>query len=179
MCHFITLIAPTDDTIALAAVMNRHGRGAKAVNNPSLAKILQPGDRQYLTTRKHCDCGTVLSRRAETGGEVKSDDGKDLDRMRRKGWSEARIARALGDKAAARARPTDKGSPELDQWTAILDDVAATLRLPHAGLFVHFYSGGIESEALTPTRRAVRSNEDRRTTLATMSEDELMVFRFA
>ena len=177
MCHYITLIVPTDDTTALAAIMKRHGRGARAADNPSLTKVLRPGDRQYMTTLKHCDCGTVLGQKPnETVVATKATS--EADRLRRKGWSQARITRALADKARAESRPPRPGPDSLDRWTAILADLATGLRLPHAGLFVHFYSGGIETDDLTVTRREIRKGEDHYAALGTMTEDELTVFRF-
>ena len=164
MCHYITLIVPTDDTTALAAIMKRHGRGAWAADNPSLAKVLRPGDRQYMMARS-CDCGTVLGQQLDDAAvAIKADN--EAARLRRKGWSEARITRAL-------PRPDS-----LDLWVAILADLATGLRLPHAGLFVHFYSGGIETEDLTVTRREIGKSEDHCAALGTMTEDELTVFRF-
>ncbi len=175
MCHYITLIVPSDDTTALAAVMRRHDRIAQAVDNPLLAKALRPGERQYITARS-CDCGTVLGQQPDDAA-VATKAGNEADRLRRKGWSEARITRALTDKARAESRPHRPGPDSLDKWSAILTDLAKDLRLPHAGLFVHFYSGGIETEDLTATRREIGKSDDRLAALGTMSEDELMVFR--
>src|SRR5688500_12714415 len=71
LCDSITLIAPTDDQPALAAVMKRHGRAAHPIDNPSIRKVLRADERQYLTTVGHCDCGTVLGpRHHETPEEL-------------------------------------------------------------------------------------------------------------
>ena len=61
MCHFVTLIAPTGNADAVRDVMNRHGRAAKPLDNPSIRKVLREEEHQYLTTRGHCDCGTILA----------------------------------------------------------------------------------------------------------------------
>jgi len=46
--------------------MDRHGRAAMPLDNPSIREVLRDGERQYLTTRGHCDCGTILATRHET-----------------------------------------------------------------------------------------------------------------
>jgi len=61
MCHFISLIVPTGDAAAVRTIMERHGRAAFPIDNPSVRKVLRDGEHQFITTRGHCDCGTVLA----------------------------------------------------------------------------------------------------------------------
>ena len=95
MCHFITLIAPTDDVAAVRAMMERHGRAAEPIDNPSIRKVLRQGERQYLTTPGHCDCGTVLAPRKGSAEAFEEKLAKEAARLKRKGWSQAKIARAV------------------------------------------------------------------------------------
>lgn len=176
MCHFITLIVPTGDVAALAAIMAKHGRSAMPIDNPSIRKVLRGDECQYLTTRAHCDCGTVLSIQRDTAEETGKKLTDDEARMRRKGWSEAKIARAMDDRRKAEAKPKAAGPDSFDLWEAALLDVRASLKLPYAGLFVRSYSGALYSEVFEASRREVRGVPVDGRTLATIKEDEVTIF---
>ncbi|HEX6741327.1 MAG TPA: hypothetical protein VF079_05980 [Sphingomicrobium sp.] len=176
MCHFITLIAPTEDADALRAVMERHGRAAAPIDNPSICQVLRPGERQYLTTRGHCDCGTVLAPRHTSPAAFDARLAKEEARMRRSGWSEAKIARALADRRKADARPSGGGPDSLELWNALLNDLRDELKLPYAGLLVRFYSGTIATEAFTATRREMDQNVPWHRALASLENDEVTIF---
>ncbi len=175
MCHFITLIAPTDDVGSVRAVMERHGRAAEPIDNPSIRKVLREGERQYLTTRGHCDCGTVLAPRSL--GAVEDKLGKDEARMRRKGWSEAKIARAIEGRRKADTKPNGGGSDSLELWNATLHDLRNELKLPYAGLFIRFYSGAIATEEFIASRRDAPNNVTWQDSLASLEHDEVTIFR--
>ena len=177
MCHFVTLIAPTEDADAVNAVMERHGRAAKPIDNPSICKVLRDGERQYLTTRGHCDCGTVLAPRHDTPEVFEDKLAKEAVRMRRKGWSEVKIARAMDDRRKADARPSGGGSDSLELWHAALHDLGEELKLPYAGLFVRLYSGEISTEVFSAARREVSKNVQWQDALGSMEHDEVTIFR--
>lgn len=177
MCHFVTLIAPTDDAAAVRAVMERHGRAADPIDNPSLRRVLRDGEHQYLTTRGHCDCGTVLAPRHDTPEAFEEKLAKEEARMRRKGWSDAKIARAIEDRRKADAKPSGGGSDSLEQWNAALHDLRENLKLAYAGLFVRFYSGAIATEAFAASRRDVTKDTPWQDALASLEHDEVTIFR--
>lgn len=177
MCHFITLIAPTDDTETVRAIMERHGRAADPADNPSIAKVLREGERQYLTTRGHCDCGTVLAPRHTTPEMFEEKLAKEAARMKRKGWSEAKITRAMEDRRKADARPSGGGSDSLELWNAVLRDLCDGLKLTYAGLFVRFYSGAIATEVFEATRREVPEGTPWQEALASLEHDEVTILR--
>lgn len=176
MCHFITLIAPTEDLAAVSDVMGRHGRAAWPVDNPSVREVLREGERQFLTTSGHCDCGSVLSVRQNAPEELEKSLAAEEARLRRKGWSNAKIGRAIEDRRKAEAKP--KGRRETDSfdlWATALTDLRRNLGLPHAGLFIRLYSGGVSDDSFEASRREVRS-ADLRGALATIKEDEVTIF---
>ncbi len=175
MCHFVTLIVPTHDAEAVAAVMNRHGRAATPVDNPSIRKVLREGERQYLTTRGHCDCGTVLAPRHDTIGAFEEKLAREAARWRKKGWSEAKIARAIEDRRKADARPDGGGCDGTELWSAVLRDLGAELELPCAGLFVGWYSGAIDSEAFDAVRREVPGKFSQKA-LGSIERDAVTIF---
>ncbi len=172
VCYFITLIATTGDAAAMRAVMERHGRAASPIDNPSIRKVLRDGEHQYLTTRGHCDCGTVLAPRHDDAEKHAGD----AARMRRKGWSGAKVARAIEDRRKADARP-DGGNPDsIELWNAVLCELGEELKLPYAGLLVRFYSGVVAAEAFTASRRNVARMTPWYAALASMQRDEVTVF---
>jgi predicted alpha/beta-hydrolase family hydrolase len=145
MCHYVTLIAPTDDVAAVRRVMNRHGRAAELIENPSVAKVLRDGERQFLTTPGHCDCGTVLAGRRE-GADLEKSLAAEEAKLARRGWSAAKIERALGDRRRAAVRPAGGGGDSAELWANIIQDLRSELRLPGVGLLVHLYSGVVTDE---------------------------------
>lgn len=174
MCHFITLVVPTDDVDALRSVMVRFGRDARPIDNPSVAKALTGGERQFLTNRRGCDCGTVLAvDHAHGGGDGQE---REAARLARKSWSKAKIERALEARKRADARPT-KGPDTLELWADILSRLQSEMKLAHAGLLVHAYSGGLEDEAFSVARRDVPPGMDVMEGLQALRADEVTVFR--
>lgn len=177
MCHFITLIAPTDDASAVRAVMERHGRAADPIDNPSIRKLLRSGEHQYLTTAGHCDCGTVLAPRHGTPELLEDRLARDAARMRRKGWSETKIARAIDDRRKADAKPGGGGHDSLELWAAVLRTLGDELKLPYAGLHVRLYSGATAAEEFTASRREVVGDEPWQDALGSLDDSEVTILR--
>jgi hypothetical protein len=177
MCHFVTLVAPTSNAGAVGAIMKRHGRAAELIDNPSIRKVLLESERQYLTTSGHCDCGTALAPRHDTLEAFEEQLVKDQDRMLRKGWSKAKITRAIEDRRKADAKPNSGGSDSIELWNAILHDLRNELELSHAGLFVRFYSGAIATETFSATRREIPKTVPWQDALRSLEHDEVTIFR--
>jgi hypothetical protein len=177
MCHFVTLIVPTGDVDAVRSVMERHGRVAQPIANPSVRQVLREGEWQYLTTASHCDCGTILAPRHDTPEAFEKRLAKEAVRMQRKGWSEAKIARAMEDRRKADAKPRGAGADSLELWNAVLADLGRDLKLPYAGLFVRFYSGNIGTEIFSASRRQVPEALSRLDAFGTIEHDEVTIFR--
>jgi hypothetical protein len=175
MCHFVTLIVPTGDADAVAAVMDRHGRAAAPIDNPSIRKVLREGEHQYLTTRGHCDCGTVLAPRHDTPEAFEEKLARVEARMRRKGWSETKVARAIEYRRKANARPGGGGSDSLELGSAILRDLAHEMTLPYVGVFVRLYSGAIATEMFDASRREVPKGVAWRDALSSLEHDKVTI----
>lgn len=176
MCHFVTLIAPTDDADAVRTIMDQHGRAADPADNPSIRKVLHEGERQYVTSRSQCDCGTVLAPRHEAPDTFERTLAKEEARMKRKGWSKAKITRAMEDRRKADARPSGGGGDSLELWNAVLGDLRDELKLPYAGLFVRFYSGAMATEVFEASRREVPAGTPWQDALASLEHDEVTIF---
>lgn len=173
MCHFVTLVAPTEDVAALRAVMLDHSRDAQRVEGRSLGLVLRPDERQYLTCRAGCDCGTAL---VTYGPANEVDEDREAVKLARKGWSSARIDRVLADRRKAKARP-NRGSDSLEFWARVMNDVCRKLSLTHVGLFLHDYRGSIVDETFEAVRVDAPVGLSPMEALATMGEDRLMIFR--
>ena len=176
MCHFITLIAPTGDAAAVRAVMERHGRAATPVENASVRTILKDEEHQFLTTRGHCDCGTVLAARHDTHDGFEEESTKAAARMRRKGWSEAKITRAIENERKADARPAGGGPDSIELWNTVLRDLTKELNLPYAGLMVRFYSGSVATESFKASRLEAPKGVRLAEALASMEQDQVTLF---
>jgi hypothetical protein len=175
MCHYITLIVASADEGALDRFMRRSERRAKPLDNPSVRRVLHEDERQYLTTVRHCDCGTVLARpQAELSGEaLEAERGKQAAQLRRRGWSAAKIERWFSDR--------DKGSPKkmggvdsFELWAGVLEGLLLEEGLPRAGLLLGDYRGSVETETFNSSRKEV-AIEDLRAALKEMRPWEVVM----
>ena len=148
------------------------------MDNPSIRKVLREGECQLLTTRRQCDCGTVLGVRPDPPEVYEDKLAKEEARLRRKGWSEAKIARAIEDHRKADARPLlGHGPDSLELWDAALHDLREELKLPYVGLFFRMYSGGVSTEKFSASRRDVPKSVPWRDAFISLEEDEVTIFR--
>jgi hypothetical protein len=171
MCHFIKLVLPAQaDVGALREVMQRHGRLLEPCCDPHLDGDLAPDERAFLT-RGNCDCGTALVR--PRGPRREHDEGREPAKLRRSGWSEAKIQRwrqqragVVTRKAEARARTREH---ESEQWRALLEDLLGA-KVEHIGLVVHWVTAGVHRGPVFPRTHL---NAE---TLSTLEENILYTF---
>ncbi len=188
MCHFITAVLPASaDMAALDIVMRRHGRQLKPLSNPSVEAYVGRDERYYFTTRGYCDCGTALGAAADNKRSRREtiDSNAQAQRLRARGWSEAKIARALAQSSeqAQRKREADErrnaetaGMAEM-KWLSCLRDVLASANTDRIGLLLHWYSGPLSGRIELEGRETVRIGDVDAAMLASMSEDVLYEFR--
>lgn len=117
--------------------------------NPSVARLFPPGDVLLEITVGGCSCGLFPTPR-------KTDhDESERRRYQKKGWSAAKIERALQASRSARGR--DHGNQNAQRFR---EGIAALLqRTSSLRLFVHMYSGAFDSEPVS-SRRSVRMTVD-------------------
>lgn len=169
MCTATALIAGTDDlgrlNEVLAALDDRgYRRRAEPGGIADPPGVLTAGEHCYLLARAPCDCGTFL------GSALQGTDDHDAAalRYRRKGWSEARVARALAERDRSRARR--RTNEDAAYWIDLLTGVADELALQRLGL-VHWYRGTTEEPANSfAVRRDAGPMEQASATLAGMPE---------
>ncbi|PTA73540.1 MULTISPECIES: hypothetical protein [unclassified Stenotrophomonas] len=151
MCTFITLFLPTSfPHDEAAAIMQRSGRRLFAQASSSLQAAAGPRWQPWLSAT-HCDCGTALAS-AGAAPEWKGD----AERWRKKGWSEAKIARAQAEQTARHAQDLqlrrDEALGDADQWLQRID---ALLRsgATRIGLLVRDYDGAVGARQAKPPER--------------------------
>lgn len=160
MCHFITATLPRGaDVDAAAAVARRHGRVWVPCENPYVISQLGAGEGYFFTTSGHCDCETAVGSLARPAPRKPRHE-KQVPKLRRKGWSEAKIQRWLDEKHGTEKRRAAEaearlGNPpfETEMWGSLVRDLFAELAVEHVGLLLHMYSGGLETERIHLLRR--------------------------
>jgi hypothetical protein len=153
MCTFITLIAATDDLDGINAVLSRFDiyrpslfdnrtaqRRAKRFETPHITAALKVGEREYLLGRGgSCDCGTYLGHAVEAARDPAAKAAAEIARYRRKGWPEAKIARAMQDRIRAQqgrhARPKNEDAA---YWCDVLTALCQGLGLRQIALMHDF-----------------------------------------
>lgn len=183
MCHYITAVLPaTANHSAVEALFHLGQRKLDAQKNASISSQLRPGECYYVTTRGNCDCGTPLGElaRAESGSEAFDPDAQGK-KLRRKGWSEARISRWLKQKedqlaSAAQTLPAG-GSLGTEAWRALITDVLRSGNTPYVCLLLHWYSGPVSGRIQLSGREVIDHQELTSERLARMREDVLYEFR--
>ena len=140
MCYFITIGIKEDAADELRQIVPRGMRIDKS-SSAWLSQLMGEGWRQFVLTSGGCSCD--LYREAAAADE---DEAGRIDRLTRKyvkkGWSDAKIQRAIGSRAS---------KPKRDDFVGLRQDVrdlvmAIIQQTPKVGIVVHFYSGDIETE---------------------------------
>jgi hypothetical protein len=115
VCHYLTAALPKGvDLPALGPILKANRQTLTPLTNPWVEAQLPSGLAYYSACGKHCDCGTAVGWLSQQ--ETLEPDADDT-RLRRRGWSEARIQRWLEEKNRAQqsasaparaARPTKR-----------------------------------------------------------------------
>ncbi|TQM12456.1 hypothetical protein FB548_2390 [Pseudoxanthomonas sp. 3HH-4] len=175
MCRFITATLPaTAQIAALDALARAHGKQLRPLANPSVQRHLAPCEAYFLTTLGHCDCDAPLgwARRSRT-----TDWDEEARKLARKGWSTAKVARALAQKreqaevdAQVEARRVDTA---MAKWVAFIDAVLGSGQVRELGLLLHHYSGPLDEDIRIRERRPVRVGAALPEVLRDLDEDVL------
>jgi hypothetical protein len=184
MCRFIHAVLPKDaDVETCVAVFRAHRRACVAHTDPMLAAQIGNKASSYCTTVGHCDCDSLLGCAYPHGaaGRGKTPEAA-ASRMRSKGWSEAKIARALAQQSEADSRPRSPIRGELqqtalDEWCALIRDVLALAGAAYVGLLIYDHNRGSNDESIALQKREVVPVRDlSETTLAAMRSNTIYEF---
>lgn len=139
MCYFIT-IAARNDRLDIARRCAGRGFGTAESANPCVQAALPPAYKTFLLISGWCSCGMYSADRPANSA--------DPERMRQKyfgrGWSYAKIERAVKQSLAAREQP---------YFVGFRDDVVAVLfeilqEIPRFAVLVHWYRGNVDDEKI-------------------------------
>lgn len=152
MSDFVSLVLPAGaDTVALARLMAAHGRNLRPQDNASLQAYIGSDWRAFLTHTGESDEGTALGAGSQPP-VPRCDAERDAARLRKRGWNEARIARALAQRSAhvrwaaaqapQRAHQRATHSADADAWITLLQALFAG-GLERLGLMVRSYERSV------------------------------------
>ena len=177
MCRFITIIAPQSCNEQATAILKHHRSYVCETHNKDLAKAGPSKSIQLISPHAGCDCSTILD--APWQGERGTfDEGSLAEKMRRKGWSEAKIERALADKKHGLATTTHRGpSDSFELWQLIITDLLeGCASAGPIGIILHEYQGDMDSQPMSPSIRRIPANLSILDALRSLKEAELLLF---
>ena len=154
----------------LDAIARAHGRQFQRLPSPSVEGQLEAGESYFLTTLGHCDCDARLGQSRSRG----SDEGEEARKLARKGWSAAKVARALAQKReSAEASFQARDGEALVRWTDFVRAVLASGHVRELGLVLHQYHGPLDEDVTLRERRRVKVTAALPEVLRDLDEDVL------
>lgn len=186
MCHYITAVLPKNaDVRKLQSLAKPYQRTFEPLNNAHITSQLQENERYFLTTTGQCDCGTIWGKyhHQEHPSRYHKSIQRDLNKFRKKGWSETKIQRWLGEKAKNQEKESRIEQTHIVEdrqcaqtWIAFIDELLT--HVPYVGLLLHWYSGFVESERThISQRKIIHMTEFTVECIFTANEDVLYEFR--
>ena len=185
MCTYIAATLPiAADAVRIRSIAGDHGLGWQEFANRHLLQQIGSGSKWFLTSRKHCDCATALGSADPTRLKRTHDPKADVPALRKQGWSEAKVARWLADKADVDKRRQAKHArgagrtPEVNSWLSFLGSALASGATTEVGVLIHDYTRRIEGEKVSIKRReAVAAAGITPERLLSMESDVLYEFK--
>lgn len=169
MCHFITGIFSGKTSLEeINAVGKEFGLQFEDCKNEFIQKQLKHDETYLLKCCKQCDCGTPLgSQNPQKINPAENIGTSEIEKLRRKGWSETKIQRFLSDKNKntekyIRGSEQSKAAAEneLQEWVAFYRKLFESTDIKTFGILLHWYSGSIESERITIKKRVLISRSE-------------------
>jgi hypothetical protein len=156
MCTRISIFTPlTADLDALVSWSEACGVALDRVTGSSA----QSRDTSVLVTRSYCDCGTPIGSRSRVG--QRHDPERTLRDLRKRGWSEAKIARSLAQKRDAGERRDARRAAAitagLSDWVTFLKGAPAHGHLKSIGIFYREDGEWLSAKDLKEGRRETSS----------------------
>jgi hypothetical protein len=156
MCLYITATLPREAKLnCVAPIFNSYKLSFEVISNPYVLKQLHPGDVYISTTSSHCDCGSALGSLSKRGSDAPESYEDELKKLRRKGWSEAKIRRWLEQKEQTkethiRRDEARAGSetPVAQYWVDFISAVLNSQCTDRVGILLHFYHMDVEGERI-------------------------------
>lgn len=179
MCRFVNAVLPdATPAPALTSIAAEHHLSIEPVFNPSACAQLRRGEGWFRIGSGPCDCDTPLGSRGVDDTTVQA-MARRVAKLRRRGWSDARVDRWREQKFASRDRRTSTthGPSALD-WATFLRSALGTGETAFLGILVHWYTASLESEEIrVDARRIVAGSEISPDLLLDLEHEILYEFR--
>jgi hypothetical protein len=105
----------------------------------------------YVGTAGFCDCGAALGSSNVSHRPIKPPD-EQLPKLKKRGWSEAKIERWLDEKRTHLAgdirRADERTVRELARWHAFIEHALESRLASQIGVFVHSYNKGFGADII-------------------------------
>lgn len=170
MCHLVTIGIDRALGSALPEFGNaREGLAVNPSRNPTLAKIFPPNDlRLEITVGGGCSCGLFTGR--ATDAEIVDLEQAERRRYEKRGWSRAKIDRAIQASRAAHQR--DQRGENAHRFQDAI--IALLERTSSVRIFLHTYSGSFETEPVVSKGRTALTRDAYRSNRGSIPEDVLV-----
>jgi hypothetical protein len=181
MCHFITgLIDKQVSLDDLNKVGNDYAITFNKCDNDFVKAQLKRNEEYSVKRTKYCDCGTQLglATRTDTPDATRIEK-REVDKLKKKGWSEAKINRWLADREKTIEKDKIRYDRivngvhlDIENWIEYLKKIFTSTKVQHFGLLLHWYKGGLENERIKlKDRIKVKVSELTPDILLNMEED--------
>jgi hypothetical protein len=180
MCTFVTAVLPESaDLTAMAALFEKHKIGFRPISAPHALQEIASRDVLILTTSGACDCGTPLGSLRRYPA---TDTDQQIEKLRKKGWSEAKIVRWREQKGMdqekelrVRSEKAQRAQPLLEFWIEFVADVLKSGRTSRLGLLLLWSELQYDSRR-TITQEWVSLDDLSAERLLSMEEDTIYQF---
>ena len=166
MCYFIAIAVPQDAADGVGRNIPQ-GLHVQPVDNPALTRVFGPDRATFIVTSGHCACDLFHAAAARPRGEQLR------RKYERKGWSKAKVDRAIESALAGEGRWGHSVGfrPDVRHWLASLPETVAEV-----AVVLHWFHGDLATEqfgasvgpTLTPEAFELR---------AVVAEDEVVTIR--
>lgn len=143
MCWFITLGVSRKGVATLEEISRaRDGLGIRPSLNPHLTALFPATDSLFEITHGQCACALMDMDEADHQEKIRR-------QYQKKGWSDAKIARALADRHRARGSSYRHGRQS--EAKRLLHDLIVRLAQQSGSVraFAHFYKGSQDEEQIS------------------------------
>ena len=185
MCHYITGVISGKVTVQeLNSVGQEFGLQFEDCPNEFVQKQLRSGESYIWKCCKYCECGTSLGTlNGKKIKRTKSINELEVNNLKQKGWSEAKVQRFLNDKNK-KAEKNNKdlkqrklsAENEIQEWLDFCKKIFETISINTFGILLHWYKGGTSNERITLNGRVlIDKSELTAKNLLEIEEDTLYV----
>jgi len=162
MCTFITGVLPSSERLSeIKTVGSSLGFYFQPVENDHVQAQLRRGEVYVRITRNRCDCDTILGscRPSSNPDNDSHKKEREIEKLRRKGWSEAKVAQHLFQKGNSQkekhAVETESRLPFAETWTNNLKRLIESGVVMQLGILLHWYSGPLSGRITIRQRKTV------------------------